>query len=74
VSRRARIVAPRRRPEIRPTSPKIDPCPIGTVIEGSAGLTSTATDPSAMANSEEPGSLRVEDHLALAKARGSNRA
>ena len=54
----ARIVAPRRRPEIRPTSPKIDPVSIGTVIDGSVGLTSTRTDPSAIANSDDPGSAR----------------
>ena len=56
----ARIVAPRLRPEIRPTSPKIEPCPIGTVTEGSAGLTSTSTEPWAIANIEEPGSLRTK--------------
>ena len=53
----ALIVAPRRRPEIRPTSPKIEPCSIGTVIDGSSGLISTATEPSAMAKSELPGSF-----------------
>src|SRR3546814_1537097 len=30
----ARTVAPRRRPEIRPTSPKIEPCSMGTSTPG----------------------------------------
>jgi hypothetical protein len=53
----ARIVAPRRRPEISPTSPKIDPCSIPTVA---FAPTSTSTEPSAMPNIDEPGSLRVK--------------
>ena len=54
---RQRTVAPRRRPEIRPTSPKIEPCWIGTTLLASLPDRSrTFTAPSAMANSEEPGS------------------
>ena len=54
----ARTVAPRLRPEIRPTSPTIEPCSIGTVTSGLVGSISTTTDPSAIANRDEPGSLR----------------
>jgi hypothetical protein len=50
----ARMVAPRRRPDIRPTSPKIDPSPIGTVMAGLTGLISTLTEPEAMPNSDDP--------------------
>ena len=56
-ARRARW-RPRLRPEIRPTSPKIEPCAIGAVIARSFGSTSTSDEPSAIANSEAPGSLR----------------
>ncbi len=54
----ARMVAPRRRPEIRPTSPKIEPWPMGTVSRRFFGLTSTFTDPAAMPNIELPMELR----------------
>jgi hypothetical protein len=53
-----RMVAPRGRPEMRPTSPKMEPCPIGTVMLRSLGLISTRTLPVAMAKSDEPGALR----------------
>ena len=56
----ARTVDPRLRPEISPTSPKMDPVPIGTVTDLSDGSTSTSTEPSAMANIDEPGSLRLK--------------
>ncbi len=63
----ARIVEPRRRPEIRPTSPKIDPCGIGTTFDGSSLSISTSTEPCAMAKSEVPGSLRRNTVWSLAK-------
>ena len=54
----ARTVAPRRRPEIRPTSPKIELVGIGTVIDGSLGLISTSTEPVATPNSDDPTAAR----------------
>ena len=53
-----RMVAPRLRPLIRPTSPKMEPVGMGTVRVVSFASTSTSTCPSAMAKSEEPGALR----------------
>ena len=40
------------------------PAPIGTVIAGLVGSTSTSTEPSAIANSDEPGSLRSKIDVA----------
>ena len=60
-------VAPRRRPEISPISPKICPVGMGTVILGSPGSISTATSPSTTAKSEEPMSLRVMIRWPLGK-------
>ena len=54
----ARIVAPRRRPEINPTSPKIKPVLIGTILVGSFASINTSTEPLAMENNDDPGSLR----------------
>ena len=59
----ARTVAPRRRPEISPTSPKIDPCSIGTVIDGLSLSTSTSAFPCAMPNrQDDPGSAVQFEH------------
>ena len=49
----ARIVAPRRRPEIRPTSPKIEPRGMRTPLPFGR---QTSTEPEAIANSDDPGS------------------
>ena len=60
----ARTVAPRRRPEIRPTSPTIEPCAIGTVIAGLAG--STSTTHRAVGDREQRGAglVALEDDVA----------
>ena len=54
------LVEPRLRPEIRPTSPKIELAPIETVMLGLVGSTSTFTEPSAMPNTDDPESLRMK--------------
>ena len=55
----ARTVAVRRRPEIRPNSPNMFPSSMGTVLRLSFGSISTRTEPSTMANIDEPISLRL---------------
>jgi hypothetical protein len=50
----ARMVAPRLRPEIRPTSPKISLAGMVTVMFGLEGSTSTFTEPFGDAEHEEP--------------------
>ena len=57
VSSAATMVAPRLRPEIRPTSPKIVPAGIGTTLDGSFGSMRTWTEPEAIAKSDDPGSF-----------------
>ena len=67
----ARTVAPRGRPEIRPTSPTIEPRGIGTVIRFLPAPTSTSTEPEAMPNSDEPIELRLKMTSPELKARTS---
>jgi hypothetical protein len=67
-SSEVRMVAPRRRPEMRPTSPKIEPVWMGTFA---FGPTSTSTEPEAMAKSESPEALRSKTLLPAGQLRTS---